>query len=31
MTGKSKSPAFQFYVRQWLGDDKVLSMDWDAQ
>lgn len=26
-----KSPAFQFYVKQWLGDDKVMLMDWDAR
>lgn len=26
-----KSPAFQFYPKQWLGDDKVLAMDWDAR
>jgi len=26
-----KSPAFQFYVKQWLGDDKVMLMDWDAK
>ena len=25
------SPAFQFYVKQWLGDDKVMLMDWDAR
>ena len=25
------SPAFQFYPKQWLGDDKVLLMDWDAR
>jgi hypothetical protein len=25
------SPAFQFYPKQWLGDDKVLAMDWDAR
>ncbi len=24
-------PAFQFYPRQWLGDDKVMLMDWDAK
>lgn len=28
---KSKSPAFQLYVKQWLGDDKVMLMDWDAR
>lgn len=27
----SGSPAFQHYVKQWLGDDKVMSMDWDAR
>lgn len=26
-----KSPAFQLYVKQWLGDDKVMLMDWDAR
>lgn len=26
-----KSPAFQFYVKQWLGDKDVLLMDWDAR
>jgi uncharacterized protein YdaU (DUF1376 family) len=25
------SPAFQFYPRQWLGDDKVLLMSWTAR
>jgi hypothetical protein len=25
------APAFQFYPKQWLGDDKVLLMDWDAR
>ena len=25
------TPAFQFYPRQWLGDDKVIMMDWDAR
>lgn len=25
---KSKSPAFQFYPKQWMGDDKVIPMDW---
>ncbi len=28
---QEKAPAFQFYVKQWLGDDKVLQMDWDAR
>src|ERR1051326_3893541 len=27
---EEKSPAFQWYVKQLLGDDKVLAMDWDA-
>lgn len=27
----SKAPAFQHYVKQWLGDDKVMLMDWDAR
>lgn len=27
----SRPPAFQFYPKQWLGDDRVLSMDWDAR
>lgn len=26
-----KSPAFQFYPKQWLGDDLVMLMDWDAR
>lgn len=26
-----KPPAFQFYPKQWLGDDKVMLMDWDAK
>jgi len=26
-----KAPAFQFYPKQWLGDDKVMLMDWDAR
>ena len=26
-----KSPAFQWYPKQWLGDNKVQGMDWDAQ
>lgn len=25
------TPAFQFYPKQWLGDDKVLLMDWAAR
>jgi uncharacterized protein YdaU (DUF1376 family) len=25
------SPAFQFYVKQWLGDRDVILMDWDAR
>lgn len=25
---QSKSPAFQFYPKQWMGDDKVIQMDW---
>jgi uncharacterized protein YdaU (DUF1376 family) len=28
---KDKSPAFQWYPKQYLGDDKVLGMDWDAR
>lgn len=28
---KLKGPAIQWYYKQWLGDDKVLGMDWDAQ
>ena len=24
----TKSPAFQFYPKQWMGDDKVIQMDW---
>jgi len=27
----SNTPAFQFYPRQWLGDDKVMLMDFDAR
>lgn len=27
----SGAPAFQFYPKQWLGDDKILLMDWDAR
>lgn len=27
----SHAPAFQFYPKQWLGDDKILGMDWDAR
>lgn len=27
----SKSPAFQFYPKQWLGDNNVILMDWDAR
>jgi hypothetical protein len=26
-----RAPAFQFYPKQWLGDDKVMAMDWDAR
>lgn len=26
-----KSPAFQFYPKQYLGDDNVMLMDWDAR
>jgi hypothetical protein len=26
-----KSPALQWYPKQYLGDDKVLAMDWDAR
>jgi len=28
---KEKSPAVQWYPKQYLGDDKVLAMDWDAR
>lgn len=28
---KKRPPAFQFYPKQWLGDDKVNLMDLDAQ
>jgi hypothetical protein len=28
---KDKAPAFQWYPKQYLGDDKVLAMDWDAR
>jgi hypothetical protein len=27
---KEKSPAFQWYPKQFMADDKVLAMDWDA-
>ncbi len=27
----SKSPAFQFYPRDWLGDPEIMLMDWDAK
>ncbi len=27
---KLSAPAIQWYYRQWLGDQKVLAMDWDA-
>ncbi len=26
-----KSPAFQFYPRDWLGDPEIMLMDWDAK
>jgi hypothetical protein len=26
-----RPPAIQWYYKQWLGDNKVLAMDWDAQ
>jgi uncharacterized protein YdaU (DUF1376 family) len=25
------NPAFQFYPKQWLGDDKIMLMDWTAR
>jgi hypothetical protein len=28
---RKKPPAFQFYPKQWLGDDQVMLMDWDAR
>jgi hypothetical protein len=28
---KDKSPALQWYPKQYLGDDKVIAMDWDAR
>jgi hypothetical protein len=28
---KEKSPAVQWYPKQYLGDDKVLAMEWDAR
>lgn len=31
MTALPSSPSFQFYPKQWLGDDRVLLMDWDAR
>lgn len=27
---KLRGPAIQWYFKQWLGDQKVLGMDWDA-
>jgi uncharacterized protein YdaU (DUF1376 family) len=29
--GMSHAPSFQFYPKQWLGDDTVMLMDWDAR
>lgn len=26
-----KAPSWSFFPKQWLGDDKVLLMDWDAR
>lgn len=26
-----KSPGFTFYPKQWIGDNKVLLMDWDVK
>ena len=26
----ARPPAIQWYYKQWLGDNKVLAMDWDA-
>lgn len=26
-----RPPAIQWYYKQWLGDNKVLAMDWDAR
>ncbi len=26
-----KSPAFQFYPKQWVGDNNIMMMDWDVQ
>lgn len=28
---KEKSPAVQWYPKQYLGDDKIIAMDWDAR
>jgi uncharacterized protein YdaU (DUF1376 family) len=28
---REKSPAFQWYPKQFLGDDDVLAMEWDAR
>lgn len=28
---KEKSPAVQWYPKQYLGDDKVIAMEWDAK
>lgn len=27
----SHPPAFQFYPKQWLGDDAIMLMDWDVR
>lgn len=27
----ARPPAIQWYYKQWLGDNKVLAMDWDAR
>jgi uncharacterized protein YdaU (DUF1376 family) len=27
----NKSPAFQFYPRDWLGDPEIMLMEWDAR
>jgi hypothetical protein len=31
VASEDKAPALQWYPKQYLGDDKVLAMDWDAR
>ncbi len=28
---ETKAPAFQFYPKQWVGDNNIMMMDWDVQ